>query len=703
MNARTNIKAPVVEARTERAAVPATSPARAVQPGPRIYNLFPLLVGTVAAWKAELPRIAAMNFDWVYLNPFHEAGFSGSLYAVKDVTKLDPRFRDPDAGSDDDQIRSFVEEAQRHGLKVMADLVINHTSKDAVLASEHPEVFVRNMWGELESPYAVDPDDPTKRTVWGDLAELDYGTDSARAFLLEYWDAYVARMQGLGIGGFRCDAAYKVPPEVWAPLIRNAKGRDAGCLFAAETLGCTFDEAVATAKAGFDYLFNSFAWWDFKKSWAMEAQEKTRLLAPSIAFPENHDMERVAAQIPDEASRDAIENELVMRYALAAFFSSGVLMPIGYETGARRKVHVVETTPEHREGDSAVDISARIAEINRLKAELATANLEGAESKISAADAPYLALLRLDAGHAMAANEAILIVANPGRTMVTVDPGALLARTGGMLGPFIDRTPGLVPLVFDPCCPVMLGPHEVRILVAERARVPAAAPGVAPEGEGRVVIETVWPELDGGRTPVKRVVGEAVEVRADIFSDGHDKIAAEILYRPADEEEWRRAPMRFVDNDRWAGSFPIDRNTRYLFTIEGWRDPFASWLHEIHAKQKAGVDVSLETIEGVQIAEAAARNAENSPDGPAMWAIMDRIAAAEGNAAARLAILLDEHNAALIGRHAERVNLSRYDREMVVIADRLAAQFSAWYELFPRSTSHDPNRHGTFDDVIAHL
>jgi len=71
--------------------------------GPRIYNLFPLLVGPVSAWRAELPRIAAMGFDWVYLNPFHETGGSRSLYAVKDPTRLDARFRDESAGDDDEQ------------------------------------------------------------------------------------------------------------------------------------------------------------------------------------------------------------------------------------------------------------------------------------------------------------------------------------------------------------------------------------------------------------------------------------------------------------------------------------------------------------------------------------------------------------------------------------------------------------------------
>ena len=672
--------------------------------GPRIYNLFPLLVGRVSAWKAELPRIAAMNFDWVYLNPFHEAGFSGSLYAVKDPTKIDPRLRDDDGGSDDDQIRSFCDEAARHGLRVMTDLVINHTSKDAVLASEHPDAFVRNMWGEVQSPFAVDPDDPTLRTVWGDLAELDYHRPEPREFLTGYWGDYVARMQGLGVKGFRCDAAYKVPPDVWRALIGPAKQRDAGCLFAAETLGCTFDETVATARSGFDYLFNSFAWWDGKASWALETQERTRLLAPSIAFPENHDTDRVAARLPADATPERIARELTTRYALACFFSGGVLMPIGYEHGARKQIHVVETTPADRETDTGIDISDQIAAWNALRASLPVASVEGAEWKLSGADSPYLALLRLDAGHVEAARDGLLVLANTSETAVSLDPATLLSRTGGLFEPFVDRTPGEVPVVFEPGRTVMLAPGEVRVFTTERrAQAEISGPTSEPLGAGRVVIENVTPEIDGGRTPVKRIVGEAVRVEADIFSDGHDKIAAALLYRPADETSWRRAPMRFVDNDRWAGSFPLERNTRYLFTIEAWRDPFATWHHEIDAKQEAGVDVRLETIEGVRIAEGAARNAAKAGAGEALRTIVDKLETLEAGSQGQLDIIFDPHNRHLIEEHADKVNLSRYDHDLAVIADRLAARFSAWYELFPRSMSHDEDRHGTFDDVIAKL
>src|SRR5690242_14545072 len=115
--------------------------------GLRIYNLFPTLAGTTRKWAEHLPRIAAMGFDTVYVNPFHYPGFSGSLYAVKDYYRLNPMFRggDGDASEADDDrlLAGFAAAAAEHGLRVMMDLVVNHTSKDSLLVAEHPDWFVR--------------------------------------------------------------------------------------------------------------------------------------------------------------------------------------------------------------------------------------------------------------------------------------------------------------------------------------------------------------------------------------------------------------------------------------------------------------------------------------------------------------------------------------------------------------------------------
>ena len=141
--------------------------------GPRIYNLFPLLAGPVAAWSDHLDRIAGMGFDWVWLNPFHYPGFSGSLYAVKDPYRLHPLLAG-DGADPKKLLKGFTKAAGSRDLAVMMDLVINHTAKDSVLASEHPDWFLRDPGGELRSPRAIDPVDPRKFTVWGDLAEIDY-------------------------------------------------------------------------------------------------------------------------------------------------------------------------------------------------------------------------------------------------------------------------------------------------------------------------------------------------------------------------------------------------------------------------------------------------------------------------------------------------------------------------------------------------
>src|SRR5215831_20212307 len=106
--------------------------------GLRIYNLFPTLAGTVRDWMAHLPRIAEMRFNSIYINPFHYPGFSGSLYAVKDYYRLNPRFRgEAPEGAEEQLLRQFTETARAHGLRVIMDLVINHTSKDSELVTLH--------------------------------------------------------------------------------------------------------------------------------------------------------------------------------------------------------------------------------------------------------------------------------------------------------------------------------------------------------------------------------------------------------------------------------------------------------------------------------------------------------------------------------------------------------------------------------------
>jgi starch synthase (maltosyl-transferring) len=171
-------------------------------PGPRIYNLFPLLAGPVPAWADHLGRIAGMGFDWIWLNPFHEPGFSGSLYAVKDPYRLHPLLASG-GKKPATLLQGFTAAAAKHDIAVMMDLVINHTARDATLLGSHPEWFLRDPDGEPRAPRAVDPVDPRKFTVWTDLAEINYHDPSLHAAQIGYWTELVLHHLKLGFRGFR--------------------------------------------------------------------------------------------------------------------------------------------------------------------------------------------------------------------------------------------------------------------------------------------------------------------------------------------------------------------------------------------------------------------------------------------------------------------------------------------------------------------
>lgn len=363
--------------------------------GLRLYNFFPPLVGPVDAWEEHLDRIAAMGFNWIFLNPIHYPGFSGSLYAVKDYYKLNPLFQGKSKKSADKLIGGFVQAAEKRGLGVMMDLVINHTGKDSVLAEEHPEWFVREPDGSLASPFALDPGGSGEKTVWADLAEIDYAERPERQQIVDYFAGVVRHYMGLGVRGFRCDAAYKVPNAVWRALIDGGRKINEDAVFASENLGSMLEQVLELRGAGFDYLFNSSKWWDYREAWLLEQYDKFRTIAPSIGFPETHDTERLVAELRAEGVTDAKALEWRSRqaYLFAAIFSAGVMIPIGYEYGFAKKLHVVETRPDAWE-KPIFDLSDFIGEVNRMKAATPVLNEEGPQKRIFMSDDRVVCLLR---------------------------------------------------------------------------------------------------------------------------------------------------------------------------------------------------------------------------------------------------------------------------------------------------------------------
>jgi len=333
--------------------------------GPRIYNLFPLLAGAFPHWKEHLERAHTMGFDWVFLNPFHKAGYSGSLYSIADYYEFDPRLIDSSAGPPESQFRNMLEAAQGFGLSVMMDLVINHTAFDSPLLAQHPSWYKRGRDGNPVHPSAREEN---RVVTWGDLIEIDNSKN--REGLWTYWTELAEHYAKMGIRGFRCDAAYKLPSELWQTLIGRLKQAHSDSVFFAESLGCPFPETVRLAKCGFDFIFNSSKWWDFAAPWCLEQYRQTATLVPSISFPESHDTARLAAEL--KGDREAVK----MRYGFSAVFSTGVMMPIGFEYGFGRRLNVVETRPQDWE-KAQWDIGDYVARVNRLKASRRVFNSEG--------------------------------------------------------------------------------------------------------------------------------------------------------------------------------------------------------------------------------------------------------------------------------------------------------------------------------------
>jgi starch synthase (maltosyl-transferring) len=205
----------------------------------------------------------------------------------------------------------------------------------------------------------------------------------------------------------------------------------------------------------------------------------------------------------------------------------------------------------------------------------------------------------------------------------------------------------------------------------------------------RVVVEGLYPEIDGGRFPIKRTIGDTVVVNADIHADGHDTLAAALLYRQQGAAEWTEVPMAPLGNDRWTASFTVAELGRYEYTVEGWIDRFATWRNEISKKFGAGQDVASELLEGAEIVRGTASAA--------------RLADTSAPQEERVVVALDADLQREMASRADRRRATRYDRVLEVTVERERARFGAWYEMFPRSAGTDPSRSATFKEATAQL
>ncbi|HTH74622.1 MAG TPA: maltotransferase domain-containing protein [Trinickia sp.] len=696
---------------------------------PRIYFLHPLLVGPLEAWPAQFERAAALGFDHVLIGSPFATGQAAHSQLTADHAKPHPVFgtsRDAD-----EVLRQLAQAARAEGLGLLVDVVLDRVAADGELLRAHPQ------WFHAYEPARVRLD-PRHVRHEDNAAYANFGDPHAAAQFAAWWSKRLVAMTDAGVAGFRFDSPHHVPVDIWHELraaLRARQGQEEVRMLAS-TPGLARSDLARLAPVGFDSVFSSVRWWNFRDDWiAGEHAALSRVGAP-IAFPEAPYGPRLVSELAYASDAAVAERAYRRAIATSAALGAGWLVPMGFEYGIAEPLsHTTGSADRYREACAAArfDLSDVLRQANALRAQTPLLSTVGEMRQLSPAGANTAAVLRGECADLRDAREAVLLVVNP-----DLDRPAFVEAAR-----FLDGVPGnfmaFKPLA-DPCTTqpepltaFALAPGEARLYRAQpcpsvAARRPSKRASSTSVNEAlaapRVAIESVTPSVDNGRFVVKRVVGEEVEIGAAIFGEGHDKIAAAVIWRAVDETAWRETPMRPAEPaglDLWRGRIILTRVGRYEFTVVAWRDDFASLVDHIRKKVHANQSVELELEEARHLLARVLAEAETAEDTGAQQQIhqehreheaqraaiaeLKRIATrfARESPAARLEVVLAPETAAAVASARHRPFFTRDTTTYRIDAERAAARFASWYEIFPRSMSDDASRHGTFDDVIAQL
>jgi starch synthase (maltosyl-transferring) len=348
----------------------------------------------------------------------------------------------------------------------------------------------------------------------------------------------------------------------------------------------------------------------------------------------------------------------------------------------------------HWNAGATIDLTRDIRNANSLSARLSSFGARGEMRRLSDAEEVVAAHLVVDASDVRAAERGLVLLVNMDGHQahpVPIRLHPLSATAGGAFGQpqNVDGTDLSAPL----------GPGEARLVAVTRTdpvRERARRNERGATHSARIAIEHITPSIDHGAFAVKRIVGRSVAVEADVFSDGHDLLAAELLWKAADEQDWTRVALTPIGNDRWGAQFTPTRIGRHFYRVEAWRDDYGSMCHDITVKHEAGNDIALEIVEARQHLERLSGPGEND--------ILNSVAEVlkQGDPNASIAALTAPGTRAAVAAAETHTFVTQSTRLSVEI-ERPQAEFASWYELFPRSQSGDAKRHGTFADVTRRL
>ncbi|MFP3606160.1 maltotransferase domain-containing protein [Paraburkholderia sp. SIMBA_053] len=681
---------------------------------PRIYFFHSLLVGPLDAWPAQFAHAAALGFDHALIGSLFEPGRASHGQVVGNHARLHPVFETEQPAVD--AIRTLAGGARQQGLTLLVDLVIDRVAADGALYAEHADWF-----HPLESEEArLDPRHVHRED---NVAYANFNDAGTRAALADWWTQQLLALADAGIGGFRFDSPHRVPAEVWRHLRDAVRTAHPDVRFLAATPGLARSDLIGLQGAGFDSVFSSVRWWDYRASWMVEEHAVLARIGGPIAFPEAPYGTRLAAELSDPHDSSIVERAYRRALYAASAIGTGWLMPMGFEYG------VSEPMSQTR-GDASqfalacqakkFDLTPQITRANELARTSRALHANGELRALSGPGAPAAVLLRADQPDLRDAAEAVLIAINPELgAPVRVDPARFLASVPGNFTRFVPLdSPGRAsPAALTPFA---LAPGAVRLFQALAEKPICLAPPIDKPNSKRsgrktvieainaprVAIESVTPSVDNGRFPAKRSVGERAEISAAIFAEGHDKIAAAVLWRAADENTWHEvlmAPAQPAGLDIWKARIPLDRMGRHEFTVIAWRDDFASLVEHVEKKLKAGQTVETELDEAAHLFALVLAEVETT-EGAVIEPLKNIVEHfTKADAETKLKLLLDAGTRKAMTAARHRPFLSRDPVTYKIDAERTAARFASWYEIFPRSMSDDESRHGTFADVTTKL
>ncbi len=658
---------------------------------PRIYYLYPQLLADLSDRDACLDRCAAMGFDHVMVPNFVSSGV--------------------------DALTDLARACRTRNMEVLIDADIGGIGSDKSLASRHPDWFADQA--ELDDALP----DPRKPPRQKQGVAVRFDRPQVADAVRQHWRKRLQAYVDAGVGGFRCIGIDQAPPDFWRQIIAELKGRAPALRFLAWTPGCPAKRIDSLAGAGFDATFSSGAWWDYRARWLEEEYARLQRVAPPIAFPDSP-MEAAIARVAGYDDEQARRQAYLRALRLAAATGDGMLMPMGFEYGLSGLPGSVQGKPAGfmtALANAAFELADDIVEANRFIAETGTGFYGCGLRILTGIESAATVLMRARDEDSRSQGDALLMVANTDTVLsVTLGERQWLERADGhvpvaRLWPGDETEPDAEQLELLPGELYLFEARRMPPIIAPSSRSKPAT--LAAARAPRIAIEAIAPAVDCGRFVAKRNVGELADIEADVFMDGHDKLAVTLLWRPADEAEWRETRMHPIGNDRWRAAIPLTRVGRYLYAVEAWRDAFATYRDELEKKSAAGLNVALELEEGRLLVEAAAAYAhETGLDEPAacLRALAKSLKAASPRSktdkskagardAERIAALLSEPTAEAMRAADARPFAVRTEPVLRLDAERTAARFSSWYELFPRSQSGDAKRHGTFDDVIKRL